>query len=134
MRRPSPPPQPPHPPPLPPPPPAPRAGPLGERLRLALARSVALAGNAAEQKDDALARQAASALYRVTAAVVMAEEAARQGNDAPRALLASLVLEHHLESRDPLAQGDTAEEAEIAKVLLDEQPLAPEVVHRLIQR
>ena len=111
-----------------------RAGPLGERLRLALARSVALAGNAAEQKDDALARQAASALYRVTAAVVMAEEAARLGKDARRALLASLVLEHHLESRDPLAQGDTAEEAEIAKVLLDEQPLAPEVVHRLIQR
>ncbi len=108
------------------------AGPLRERLNLALERSVALAGNAAAQKDDALARQAASALYRVTAAVVMAHEAARLGNDARRALLASLVLEHHLENRDPLAKTDTAREAEIAQALLDEQPLASEVVHRLI--
>jgi hypothetical protein len=64
----------------------------------------------------------------------MAEEAARLEHDARRALLASLVLEHHLESRDPLAQADTAREAEIALALLDEQPLAPELVHRLIQR
>ena len=111
-----------------------RAGPLRERLTLALERSVTLAGNTAAQKDDALARQAASALYRVTAAVVMAEEAARLGQDARRALLASLVLEHHLEGRDPLAPADTAREAEIALALLDEQPLAPEAVHRLIER
>jgi len=111
-----------------------RAGPLGERLNLALERSVALAGSAAAQKEDALARQAASALYRVTAAVLMAEEAARLGEDARRALLASLVLEHHLEGRDPLAQADTAREGEIALALLDEEPLAPAAVHRLIQR
>jgi alkylation response protein AidB-like acyl-CoA dehydrogenase len=111
-----------------------RAGPLRQRLNAALARSMTLAGNAAMQKDEALARQAASALYRVTAAVVMAEEAARLEQDARRALLASLVLEHHLENRDPLAQADTAREAEIALALLDEQPLAPELVHRLIQR
>ena len=110
------------------------AGPLRERLNLALERSVTLAGNAAAEKDDALARQAATALYRVTAAVVMAEEAARLGHDARRLLLASLVLEHHLESRDPLAQADTAREAEIAQALLEEQPLAPAAVHRLLER
>jgi len=107
-------------------------GVLRERLSLALERSVALAGHAATQKDDMLARQAASALYRVTAAVAMAEEAARLKHDARRALLASLVLEHHLESRDPLAQADTAREAEIAKALLDEQPLAPAAADTLI--
>ena len=108
------------------------AGPLRERLGAALARSVALAANAALQKDDALARQAASALYRVSAATVMAEEAARLEHDARRALLAHLVLEHHLEARDPLAQADTAREAEIAGALLDEQPLAAATAHRLI--
>jgi alkylation response protein AidB-like acyl-CoA dehydrogenase len=111
-----------------------RAGPLRERLRAALERSVALAGNAAAQKNDALARQAASALYRVTAAVVMAEEAGCLAHDARRALLASLVLEHHLESRDPLAPADTVREAEIALALLDEQPLALAAVDRLIKR
>jgi acyl-CoA dehydrogenase len=111
-----------------------RAGPLRDRLALALERSTALAANAAAQKDDALARQAASALYRITAAVLMAEEAARLAQDARRALLASLVLEHHLESRDPLAHADTAREAKVALALLDERPLAPETVRRLIAR
>ena len=64
----------------------------------------------------------------------MAEEAARLGHDARRLLLASLVLEHHLESRDPLAQADTAREGEIAQALLEEQPLAPAAVHRLLER
>jgi len=44
------------------------------------------------------------------------------------------VLEHHLEGRDPLARADTAREAEIALALLEEQPLAPAAVHRLITR
>ena len=93
-----------------------------------------LAGEAATQKNDMLARQAATALYRVTAAVGMAEEAQRLGQDARRALLASLVLEHHLENRDPLAQADAEREAEIARTLLDEQPLAPAFADRLIRR
>jgi len=109
-----------------------RSGVLRERLGTALTRSVALAGDAAAQKNDMLARQAASALYRMTAAVTMAEEAALLGNDARRALLASLVLEHHVEQRDPLAQADTAREAEIAAALLDEQPLAPAAANKLI--
>lgn len=110
------------------------AGALRARLATALARSVALAGSAAAQKNDMLARQAATALYRVTAAVVMAEEAARLPQDARRALLASLVLEHQVESRDPLAAADLEREAEMAKALLDEQPVAPELARRLLQR
>jgi hypothetical protein len=109
-----------------------RAGALRGRLAAALERSVSLARFAATSKDDALARQAASALYRVTAAVAMAEEASRLERDARRALLASLVLEHHLESRDPLMQADTAREAKVALALLDEQPLGPAAVDRLI--
>jgi hypothetical protein len=110
-----------------------RGGVLRERLGTALERSVALAADAAAQKNDMLARQAASALYRVTAAVVMAEEATLLKHDARRALLASLVLEHHVESRDPLAPADTAREARIAEVLLDEQPVAPKLALGLIQ-
>jgi alkylation response protein AidB-like acyl-CoA dehydrogenase len=109
-----------------------RAGALRGRLAAALERSVSLARFAATNKDDALARQAASAMYRVTAAVAMAEEASRLERDARRALLASLVLEHHLESRDPLMQADTAREAKVALALLDEQPLGPAAVDRLI--
>jgi alkylation response protein AidB-like acyl-CoA dehydrogenase len=110
------------------------AGPLRKRLAAALERSVALAGAAAAQKNDALARQAASALYRVTAAVVMAQEAGRLAQDARRALLADLVLEHHLEDRDPLAPGDTAREAGIAQALLGEQALPARLVETLIKR
>ena len=111
-----------------------RTGPLRRRLEAALTRSAALAGEAAAQKNDALARQAASALYRVTAAIVMAEEAASLAQDARRALLASLVLEHHLENRDPLVQADTVNEAAIARALLGEQPLSASTVEMLIKR
>lgn len=108
------------------------AGILRPRLTEALERSVALAADAAAQKDDMLARQAATGLYRVTAAIAMAEESARLGRDGRRALLASLVLEHHLEGRDPLAKADTAREGEIAGALLHEQALAPAAADRLI--
>jgi hypothetical protein len=64
----------------------------------------------------------------------MAEESTRLARDARRALLASLVLEHHLEGRDPLAPADTAREAEIARALLGEEPLAAPAVEALIRR
>ncbi len=57
--------------------------------------------------DTALARQAASALYNVTSAAVMAWEAARLG-DAARLAMARMVLLHRVLPRDPLcpAEGD----------------------------
>lgn len=73
--------------------------------------------------DPVLARQAASALYHLTSAVAMAEEAHAVPGDTRRLLLAKLVLEHRLLTRDPLATADTAREAAVNAVLLTETPL-----------
>lgn len=59
----------------------------------------------AAQREPALARQAASALYHVTSAAAMAWEAARL-RDATRLDLARLVLRHRVLPRDPLEAGD----------------------------
>ncbi|WP_207539352.1 acyl-CoA dehydrogenase family protein [Sabulicella rubraurantiaca] len=69
----------------------------------ALNRAIALAGRAGE--DPALARQAASALYHLTSAAVMAWEAERIGN-VHRAALARMVLRHRILPRDPLGAED----------------------------
>lgn len=65
-----------------------------------LAESVAGAGG---EKDQA-ARQAASALYHLSTAIMMAWEGARTG-DAGRIALAQQVLRHRLLPRDPLDIG-----------------------------
>jgi acyl-CoA dehydrogenase len=64
-------------------------------------RVEALAENAAVKGHEALARQAATALYRLTAAIAMGWEAGRTGS-VRRMLLAQLVLRHHLLPADPL--------------------------------
>lgn len=71
-------------------------------LRDATARAAALAETAAREGGDALARQAASALYHCTSATAMAWEAARTGS-AERMRWAQLVLLHRVLPRDPLA-------------------------------
>ncbi|WP_135465746.1 acyl-CoA dehydrogenase family protein [Crenalkalicoccus roseus] len=76
-----------------------------------LDRAAALAERA--QREPALARQAASALYHLTSAAVMAWEAARIGDPA-RAALARMALRHRLLPRDPLA----AEEEAVPDALL----------------
>lgn len=68
---------------------------------LALLAGIAAAGGAAE----GAARQAASALYHVTSAALLAWEGVRL--DAPARLdLAELVLRHRLTARDPLAMDE----------------------------
>lgn len=57
------------------------------------------------QRDPALARAAASALYHLTSAAALAWEAARVG-DANRAALARMVLTHRVLPRDPLEAAD----------------------------
>ncbi len=74
----------------------------------------------AAQTRPELTRQAASALYDVSSAVVMAWEAARLG-DPSRAALARAVLTHRVLPRDPLAAEDADAAGELA--LLD--ALAP---------
>ena len=82
--------------------------PLHPEARLAFAAAVARAAGLAQQAaeagadGDVLARQAASALYHVTAAVAMAWEAGRIGS-VRRMRLAQLVLVHRVLPQDPLA-------------------------------
>ena len=79
------------------------------RPRAVLERLVAdvdrLAQSAAEKGQDAIARQAATALYRLTAAIAMGWEAGRTGS-VRRMLLAQLTVRHALMPRDPLRRED----------------------------
>ncbi|MBC5768643.1 acyl-CoA dehydrogenase family protein [Ramlibacter albus] len=75
---------------------------LRARLQSAAKRATALAQAAAEAGQDAIARQAASALYHVTSAIAMCWEAHRMGKPQ-RTEWADLVLRHRLEPKDPLA-------------------------------
>ena len=96
-----------------------------DRLRNTLDRALAFAERvAAEPALEADARQAASALYHITSAVLMTAEAARPGADARRALFARLVLEHRLSAQDPLAPDAHAWERAAAEVLLSERSVA----------
>src|SRR5665647_3189084 len=78
-----------------------------DRLRLALDRALAFAERvAAEPRLEQNARQAASALYHVTSAILMTWEGAQPGRDARRILYARFVLEHRLSAQDPLEPHD----------------------------
>jgi hypothetical protein len=91
---------------------------------------------AADSRREHLTRQAASALYYVTAAILMAcegaELAARSG-DARRLLWSQLLLEQKLLARDPLdITIDDRRENDIAAVLLETAVPAPQQVSALI--
>jgi acyl-CoA dehydrogenase len=74
------------------------------RLGSAMDRAVDMAARiAAVPEAEALARQAATAMYNAASAVLLAWEGSRPGADARRALYARCVLEHRLSPRDPLA-------------------------------
>jgi acyl-CoA dehydrogenase len=79
---------------------------------------------AAEPALEADARQAASALYHATSAVLMTWEASRQNCDARRALLARLVLEHRLSAQDPLRPAHGSWEGEAAELIFAERKIA----------
>ena len=72
-----------------------------ENLAVLIERACEFARSASQKGAESMARQAASALYHLTAAVVMSWEAAKTGS-ARRQLLAELVLTHRLIPRDPL--------------------------------
>jgi alkylation response protein AidB-like acyl-CoA dehydrogenase len=83
-----------------------------------LPRVMALA--AVAQRDAALARQAASALYHLTSAITIAWEAGRL-EDPHRLHLARMVLRHRLLPRDPLNPSDP-DAPELAALLADPMP------------
>jgi alkylation response protein AidB-like acyl-CoA dehydrogenase len=104
-----------------------------DRLRQTLDRALTFAERVAAEADgEQHARQAASALYHVTSAVLMASEAARPGVDARRALYARLVLEHRLSAQDPLAPQEAAWEREAAEMLLAERSVGLGEVEKLL--
>jgi hypothetical protein len=101
-------------------------------LNSALDRAVALAERVANKRQETLARQAATALYDVSSAVLLAWEGSRRGTDARRALLSRFVLTHRLTPVDPLAPEEAAWEAPAIAALLDGKRLdLPEVVPML---
>ena len=106
---------------------------LAERLRkldgaavegLAERRGAALAfaGRAAEEGDEHSARMAASALYHVATASLMAWEAQCLGSGR-RLALARLVVRHRLAPRDPLSR-PAPDEATLEDVVIEE-PVYP---------
>ena len=96
-----------------------------DRLRVALDRTLAFAERvAAEPALEQTARQAASALYHITSAILMMWEAARPGSDARRALYARFVLEHRLSAQDPLEPKVGEWEREAAEILFSEREVS----------
>jgi hypothetical protein len=103
---------------------------LPERFRSRLAalvdRTFAFAVTVARRNDEPLARQASTALYHLTTAVLLAAEGAQlgaQGGDARRLLLARLLMEHRLSPQDPLAATERGWEEAAADLLLNEAPV-----------
>ena len=106
--------------------------PLREALAGTLDRAVALAEQVGRLGNEAMARQASSALYHVTSAILLASEGARLGElgqDARRLVLARMVLDHRLRPRDPLAIADD-DSAAVATLLRDE-PLSLDAAREL---
>ena len=106
-----------------------------DRLRVALDRTLAFAERvAADPALEASARQAASALYHITSAILMTREAAQPGADARRALYARFVLEHRLSAQDPLAPRHGDWEREAAEILFSERQISIAEITGLLER
>jgi acyl-CoA dehydrogenase len=106
-----------------------------DRLRLALDRTLAFAERvAAEPALEATARQAASALYHVTSAILMTWEAVQPGADARRALYARFVLEHRLSAQDPIEPRTGNWERDAAEIIFSEHGVAPPEIAGLLER
>lgn len=109
--------------------PAPFLGRLGELVQrtLAFARDVARDGT-----RERHARLAATALYNAASAVLLAWEATRPGFDARRALVSRFVVEHRLETADPLSPRDDAWEREATALLIEDAPVDLKTACRLL--
>ena len=91
---------------------------------------------AGDKAAEASCRKAATNLYHVTSAALMASEGARlgaRGGDATRLLMSRLVVDHRLGgTEDPFALPDSAREDAIASVLLGDAPVSLEQASRLL--
>ncbi len=98
---------------------------IGE-LRAALRDAIELA-EAADAPDELWVRQAVTALYHASSAILLAWEGcetAKRRGDARRALWARLVLDHRLYASGPLMRVDRGRERAIADALLGEVALS----------
>ncbi len=98
--------------------------PFRNALGSALDRAIGLAEQVAAEGREVLARQAATALYDATSAVLLAWEGSRPGADARRTLLARFVLAHRLSPADPLAPEEADWEPAATAALLAERAFA----------
>jgi acyl-CoA dehydrogenase len=106
--------------------------PFRDALSAALDRAVALAERVAAQGQETLARQAATALYDASTAVLLAWEGSRPGTDARRLLVARFVMAHRLSPVDPLAPEEASWERPATDALLGEKSFELEAVARLL--
>ncbi len=97
-----------------------------------LDRAITLAERVAGNGQETLARQAATALYDVSSAILLAWEGSRTGADARRALLSRFVLAHRLTAADPLAPEEAAWEAPATAALLGDRRLDMDAVAALL--
>jgi acyl-CoA dehydrogenase len=102
-------------------------------LGLALDRAIGLAEQVAGHGQETLARQAATALYDASSAVLLAWEGSHPGADARRILLARFVLAHRLSPADPLAPEEAGWERPATDALLREKPLALNEIAELLE-
>ncbi|MDR8875009.1 putative acyl-CoA dehydrogenase AidB [Burkholderia multivorans] len=112
------------------------AAPLPDASRAALRRILARAcdglARVAADGDDARVRQAASALYYASAAVLMACEGAQLAPDYRRLALAHLLVRHKLLPVDPLAPASRDDEAAAFDALLRGAPVSLDVALDLL--
>jgi len=91
----------------------------------------ALAGVAESGRDESV-RQAGSALYHASTAVLMACEGVRLAPDYRRLALAHLVLRHKLLPVDPLEVAGEQHEVEVIDALVDDRPVTLEQALQLL--
>ena len=93
-------------------------------LRRILARACDTLAQVAADGDDACVRQAASALYYASAAILMACEGARLAPDYRRLALAHLIVREKLRPVDPLARPSHGDDAATCDALLLGAPVS----------
>jgi alkylation response protein AidB-like acyl-CoA dehydrogenase len=106
-------------------------------LRSLVDRAITFATRvAASPERETLCRRAASALYHVTSAVLLADEGQRLGaltGDARRLVLSRMVVAHRL-AGDTMFDADIADwKTEATDCLLRDAPVAPDVAQRIVQ-
>jgi hypothetical protein len=107
-----------------------------ERLEDGITRAWAFAEEvAAAPENERFSRQAAGAVYHASTAALLAVEGAALAEikgDARRLLLARFVLDHRLDSPNPMHIADMEWEEPAALLLLEDAPISLDVVNELV--